>query len=706
MPILKKSNAVTYLPFQLADGSGFQINFLQQYANNYNTLLAEDESQSVLYIDGQAYEATSLVPFFEKKPLALNPNRTNTFTMYESNTLITKYNFANASLTTTPNTVTNGNSTFQSENNVGLSTLGKVANLTGVVVPGGTTANVSLLTEVTIQGVKYTFYLTKHYPDDDGSTSWYDLSRQKLVMIQGNSLENPTAIAEYTFPVDGAVVVSAAFLPTYTLLYIDTANKYIYFLDNPRKDFSSIGEYSTQLIALKFNTASEGGIGFPSNPVNIINMRSGSFTAQNNSEFRTPTRNIQGSILSFCGLDTFNNLIFLEQYNKSISYPRTPNTYQLRFHVVKYSSGSPSVTRTVDLVSTGQWTIGSTPSSWAPGNTPSMLSYPTNFIADSITSTTKRCLLVLPQQTYQVAPIVITWNSALDASSTSTTPFSMAPVAQANLIYPAGTTSLDYIDIRYDNVVTSTSSSAQTIYGFQKAIVSTLAGSTYITFFTSWKYQVNMDLARSLSSKKMNAICYKLTNLETAPVLEYVQSFPIEALDYFLTDSDTTLNVLDNDGISFYSLTPSGWVSTSKEAGVFTSIALDSFGRFWASKIAGKNYLNWSQPYSLFTRPFYNPDLELHIIPRTTAFTTSVSFANIDQEYNGVNINNTLLVNAYNSAGQRIETSVLLSIEGANMVFEGGGTQITLTTSPSLNTSVPVVITGPGYVNVTASFVI
>lgn len=694
MPILKKSNAITYLPNDLAVYTASYKNpFYQQYANGYNSLLIEDEDQSTLYLDGEAYESTSLVPFFEKKPQAFNATRQDISTMYEKNTLFTRDSFASACVQTHSLVTTQNN--YAADNNVCLTTLSKAADLTGNM-------STALLQTVTIQGQKFTFYLTRHWPRVLVSAGSYDSAEHKIIMIQGDSYENATAIAEYSIPLDNA----DSAIPTYTFLYIDTNNRYIYFLDNARRNgaYTYSQEYFNKVVALKFNIPSlDGVLNFPSAPIVLIHNRATSFVAA-----PTLPRNNQTSIISFCGVDAYNNLVFMEQYNKAAPYPRTatpPNKYWLRFHSVKYSSGAPNATpRTVDISSS--WDIGASPSAWAPGHSPSMVSYPTKFIADTTNPALKRSLLVLPQQTYQVAPIVITWDSSLDSSNTSTTPFSMAPLNQANLTYPAGTNSLDYIDIRYDNVVTSASSAYQTIYGFQKAIVSNLAGSTYVTFFTSWKYQVNMDVAKTLATRKVNAICYKLTNLQTAPALEYVQSFPIEALDYFLTDSDTTLNVLDNDGISFYSLTPNGWVNTSREVGVFTSIALDSFGRLWGSKIAGRSYLQWDQPYSVWTRPFYDPKLELHIIPRTTAFTTSVSFQNIDQEYNGVNINNTLLVNAYNSAGQRIQTSVLLSIEGANMVFEDGGTQITVTTSPTLNTSVAVVITGPGYVNVTASFVI
>jgi hypothetical protein len=698
MPILKKSSAITYLPYEIATNSGLKNNYFQQYAKNYNTLLVEDEPQSVLYIDGNAHESTSLVPFFDKTPNALNALRTDTSTMYEKNTLLTKYSFANASVQTNV-TVTN-QSEYGASNNVGLLTHGKAADLTNTISTG-------LLQSVIINGETYTFYLTKEYPIDAGG-AYYSYAYQKLVMVQGNSLENPTAVAQYTFPITSGDYSSYTANPTCAFLHIDTTNRYIYFLDFSRQVNSNVLAYMNKLIALKFNVPDlDGDLSFPSAPLRLI-----ANTASDLVPYPTLARVRNNNIISFCGIDAFNNLVFVEQYNRSDTntYPRpaaagvAANKYWLRFHIVKYSGGTPTVTRKIDLSSS--WDIGATPSPWAPGHAASMVSYPSHFISDATTPTLKRSILVLPQQDSKVAPVVITWDSSLDSSSVINNPFAMDILDPTNITYPGSATSLDYVNLKYDDVVSNANSVYQTMAGFQKAFISTLNSVKYLTFFTSWKYQRNLNVAESIDTDKLNAICYKLTNLDTNPTLEFVQSFPIQALDYFLSDSDTTLNVIDTNGLSFYSLTPNGWVNTSTETGVFTSIALDSFGRLWAAKISNRDYTQWDQPYSIYARPFYDPKLELHIIPRTTAITTSVSFENVNQEYNGVNINNTLLVNAYNSLGQRIETQVLLSIEGPNIVFQAGGTQLTVTTSTIQNTSVPVVITGPGYVNVTASFVI
>ena len=99
--------------------------------------------------------------------------------------------------------------------------------------------------------------------------------------------------------------------------------------------------------------------------------------------------------------------------------------------------------------------------------------------------------------------------------------------------------------------------------------------------------------------------------------------------------------------------------------------------------------------------------MQLHLLSQVLPYTTSIEFTDTDVTYTGANIPNSLKVNAYDSTGSRIAVSVLLSIEGTNMVFQTPNVvQKTVTTSPNGDTTVPVIITGPGYANVSASFTV
>ena len=64
------------------------------------------------------------------------------------------------------------------------------------------------------------------------------------------------------------------------------------------------------------------------------------------------TNEIEEGIISFCGIDAFNNLIFCEQYNRwgtsAPTYPKVANKYVTTFIVVSTTS-TPTVARTYDL---------------------------------------------------------------------------------------------------------------------------------------------------------------------------------------------------------------------------------------------------------------------------------------------------------------------------------------------------------------------
>lgn len=683
MPILEKINAnALYVPIGV-----YLPPFYQSYADTYNAALIEDEAQSVLYIDGKPHESTSLVPFFDKKPEVFNPNKTSYLNFFQTETMFTKYGFANANHHNR-SLVFGTTASFGQELTVGLTTNSKAADLTNTMTD-------SLLKQVEISGQKVSFYLTKVYTQNGTGSAYTYLSTQKIVMFLGDDFTNANSLAEHTFAIDstGFTGTSNTF-PTLTFLHIDTTNRYIYFLSHSRRQINTLTNIHECIYAIKFNLpAQDGSLSFGT-PSKIYIRSTDNATGTGSSQ------EIEEGIISFCGYDASNNLIFSEQYNRAAAYPEVANKYVCRFLVVNYTTGAPTVRRTIQLQST--WNLND---SWNPGASASAICRPTKFLTDPNTPTLKKAVLPLPVSgTYNVGFATINWNTALNAETISNNPFTLTVVTQANTD-PVG----DYFDV----TLNYTKENVFYFPWFQKPIITQLNNITYLTLFTTWKnYQV-LDHALGINSKKANMVCYRVEDLHTTPKLRFVNSLPIEALDYILTDNDSTLNVIDKDGLSFYSLTPQGWVLTNKESGVFTSIAFDSFGRLFALKTSARDMTQWdstgymgitgtSTPYG----QIYNPKLELHIIPRTSAYTTSIEFTDTDVEYNGVNINNTLKVNAYNALGQRILTTVLLSIEGPSMQFQAGGTQIQVTTSVDQDTSVPVVITGPGYVNVTASFVI
>jgi hypothetical protein len=111
------------------------------------------------------------------------------------------------------------------------------------------------------------------------------------------------------------------------------------------------------------------------------------------------------------------------------------------------------------------------------------------------------------------------------------------------------------------------------------------------------------------------------------------------------------------------------------------SILIDSTSRIWILDLNGS----------------------LSVLSPTIANTVNVSFENSAITFSGTIINTNLIVSAFNSSGSRIAANVLLNIDSNSAVFSDGTVSKTVTTSSSTDISVPIKITGAGYIRVYAS---
>ena len=154
---------------------------------------------------------------------------------------------------------------------------------------------------------------------------------------------------------------------------------------------------------------------------------------------------------------------------------------------------------------------------------------------------------------------------------------------------------------------------------------------------------------------------------------------------------------------SYYYTRANGWTAAYSDSGLFSEVAIDSYSRRWAieSPIYGtaENLITHGNAYV----DQYN--VNLHLISQVLPYTTSVAFSNPNVTYAGVDIPNTLVINAYDQQGSRIAVDVVVNIEGTNMVFAAdNSTATSIVTSAATDTQLDVTITGPGYANVSVSF--
>lgn len=157
----------------------------------------------------------------------------------------------------------------------------------------------------------------------------------------------------------------------------------------------------------------------------------------------------------------------------------------------------------------------------------------------------------------------------------------------------------------------------------------------------------------------------------------------------WLNAAKTLLGVIANTQFYTYSFNPtSGWVLTATLPYQFMGVGRDSTNRIWAVA-PGQN--GWG---------------EIHLITVNVPVSITVTAPQVSYNYTGAVINTNLTVNAYDTTGSRIATSVKLVIDGGSMAFAGANLTTTVSTSASADTLVPVAITGGGLSNVIASVVL
>lgn len=650
MAILKKINGLSYQP-NTTDPDLGQPAYFQSYANTTNFALAEDETNSVLYIDGNAYDSTSLVPFFNKECKALNHLKKNNYTWYTNSALNTRYPQAVAMHDDYIFTDNSQNSIFPM-----ILEPSKFANLDN-------STSSSPMKVYEYQGQTYTFMLS---PEFTGAVT-YRGDEEKISIIVGSDLENPEAII--TSP-ELIYVLSSYYGSNLSILHVDMENRTIYCLSTRNYD-SRTGYAYTEYVALNL-FAIPFGLPIDGNSY-IGEINATNLLISNVTQYVT-SRPISEEIL-YCGLDAFDNHIFCRVHASVV-----PLEYD--FYVINNSSGSASVVRTISLT--------------VPDAYLNMLHpYQSQFIYNSVT-TKYESIALITTENGTLDPFLIQWDKTLDSSLATTTPIEFLPLNVD-----------DVSSINYDpsNMLVN---SGVRFSSHTKAIYSVLNNIEYLTILPVFRHNTVVLNAQQNNIAALNMHCYKIVRdpSTSLPYLEFVSSTPTTNLDYYLTSNNTVINSIDSEGLSFYSLTPGGWVKTNTEQGVFTAMTYDSFGRTWALEIAGKQQAQWPAKHTYLSGTVSDPELKLHLITNSIAYSTTIEFGTTGQDYAGVTLNNTIKVNAYDNVGQRISTDVVVSIEGSNMTFQDGSTTTTTTTSAIQDTSLPVLITGPGYINVTASFAI
>lgn len=236
------------------------------------------------------------------------------------------------------------------------------------------------------------------------------------------------------------------------------------------------------------------------------------------------------------------------------------------------------------------------------------------------------------------------------------------------------------------NYLNNLTGSSQSYDGFGSVIYNetfVAGGNRYLSVFPlCGKYQVNdgADEKRTIVTYSVNASNPKaLTHHSVTVVPATIKNV------VFLNDAKTKLGVFNDQSFHIYDFdTTNGWEKTSTLPYQFWAVGRDSGDKIYAASYNSSGYV------------------DIHLITPTVPVSITLTPASSTYDYQGTTINTTVGVSAYNSAGDRIATSVSLTIDGSTMNFGSGATTATVTTSTSADVSQALEITGAGFSDIIA----
>lgn len=300
--------------------------------------------------------------------------------------------------------------------------------------------------------------------------------------------------------------------------------------------------------------------------------------------------------------------------------------------------------------------------------------YASKTFTDPSTSTTKGFYLPYVDTVGNYNPYYFQWNTLNDT---------FTQYADVTMVYPTTGTN---INTYWSPDTLSAGSTGAINYGFQRLWVNETfvsGGTRYLVFMQLHGGGGIFDsypLMRSFPTYSVNA--------NNPRRLTYVSSLQVPSSPkniVWLSDDKTIIGIITHSAFYVYAFSSaSGWTLSGNFPYQFNAVGRDGLGRIWAQD-TGIGYGR------------------LHLITLNVPVNIVVTSDASSYYYSGGTTTANLTVNAYSYTGSRISTPVKLVIDGGSMTFAGSNLTISITTSASADTIVPVTITGGGVANIIAS---
>ena len=376
--------------------------------------------------------------------------------------------------------------------------------------------------------------------------------------------------------------------------------------------------------------------------------------------------------------------MFLETHENSANYSQQNSTFENRVDNIFTAESYDVSNGTISTVAT----ITKSNITTAAAAVKVMLrARASQFIDSPISGETDICYSYYPvaNENFEISFLYLKWNKAANTNAGSLV------ADNCSMTYATGvvTDYLTYPITSADNLGAMTRSNL---------FITEVSGSYYLHYLPS--YSSPAGVARQSATAK-NMVTYQIDSTDFAN-LTFHSVTQVNAFDFVhLNASRTKIAVITSGALKIYTWN-NGWSETSSESGDFVGVTQDSSGRIIGLSSTADNT---TAAANSVDNTFAIINHKVHLIADSLPSTVTIDFADASLTYSGSNISTSVNVNAYNDASARIAKSVVLKIDGANAQFtSNSGTSITVTTLNNADTNVPVTVTGPGPVSISASF--
>ena len=703
--------------------------------NDNNTVLIENESQQTLYLNNEAHDSVTLTPYFDKKATGIIRNAKNIFNQFSNNML----------LTSKPQCKTNWNddtytaSTYR--DNCSLDAI-KYSNETFHKNLTSESYNFNPnFYKFTASNQEYTLLLSYAF-EDIGDVAKAIENTTHFTLIKGNDYSQPIATLELDYDNNSLYPDNIHYstkLPLYfEILTIDTTDLSNCFAV---LHFTAYREYQYEyikgqgLITLNFDL---NNFAWKSSPINLI-FPNPVFSSNQDQiitdlDLQTALANQTNKLshnLFYCGKDTSSSHVFMD-INLDIDYASDGGTTadgEISFTLYELDLVNMVLDATTRFVASNNniSNVKAITDNFTAGDLVNI--YCSKFQAlNSNKSNTMYSYIAAFDDSGNFKPIRITWNKDVVVSNyVNTDPVAPLYVDECTVTFPNSDPSTNYIKnwastyLTSADVLDSVPSTASRGYPntplFTKSLSLLNATDNVVNFAYLFKKNELATHFHNSDALHSNLISFSIDvsdfSSDSDLNLTYQSSYTLKALDLIYNSAVNKIKAIVPTGIKMLSYSGNAWILSSEHDGIYNVLTEDSYGRNWALSMPATDLSSLNDSAFQYTYlDVKDVNMKLELLSDMLPHVTSLSLETPNQTYAGSDLNNRLIVNAYDETNARVAKDVRLTIEGNNCTFDAdipqgitaGATTAVVTTSTSADTLVDITITNSGLINISASF--